>query len=504
MLANLAIDLPKLNTGPFVFGAAPQAALRQPLTFRQFIERANPRLQLYRHVEKLIAVLQRVADGELNRVMVFMPPRHGKSECISRLFSAYYLYRYPDRFVGINSYAAELATTLSRAARDNFMALGGTIRDDASAVRNWETPQGGGMWAAGAGGPITGKGFHLGIIDDPIKNAEEAASDTILNKLYEWYDSTFYTRQAPENAIVIVNTRWSDRDLSGWLLAREQDEEREPEHWHIVSMAAVKEPLPPFPATCTVEDDWREDGEPLCPERYPLARLRKFQGGQWWDALYQQRPVPPGGGIFRAEWWDVETGRNRYDVGDLTLTNQVIARWLFFDTALKDKSSNDYSACSVVELWPDYRIGLRSVWMERIQSAFLPDKITELATAANHDQKLQAVVVEDKGSGTTAIQTLRASAPEWLANMIVEFSPHGTKEYRAKQASVWCARDCVLLPYPAAGMDWYFETLDSERGQLFRFPAAAHDDFVDTLVMAIIYLENYLSTGWFARLQGGN
>ena len=235
--------------------------------------------------------------------MVFMPPRHGKSELVSRLFAGYYAYVHSDRWVGVNSYGAELAYTLSRAARQFFERVGGQVADDASAVKHWETTSGGGLWAAGVGGPITGKGFHLGIIDDPLKNAEEAASEAIRAKHKEWYSSTFYTRGEPGNAIVVVQTRWHEDDLSGWLLAEEHDGEL-CESWHVLSMPAIKEDEErPFPASCTVELDDRKPGEPLCPERYPLDKLLKIRrrvGAYFWSALFQQNPKPPGGLIFRS------------------------------------------------------------------------------------------------------------------------------------------------------------------------------------------------------------
>lgn len=275
----------------------------EPLSFRAFIRQVHPRFQFYRHIDKLIGVLQRVADGEIERLMVFMPPRHGKSETVSRLFTAYYLRRHPERWVGVNSYADALARTLSRNARDHYQSAGGTLKSDASAMNHWETGKGGGMWAAGVGGPITGKGFHLGIIDDPLKNAEEAASETIRDKQRDWYRSTFYTRAEPGAAVVIIQTRWHEDDLSGWLLASEGNEDDEPERWQIVSMPAIAEGnAPKFPATCTVEPDERAAGEPLCVERYPLAKLRKLErrvGSYFWSALYQQRPTPPEGDMFQ-------------------------------------------------------------------------------------------------------------------------------------------------------------------------------------------------------------
>ena len=182
----------------------------KPLTFRQFIKLVNPKYKFYAHVEKLIVVLQRVADGEISRLMVFMPPRHSKSESVSRLFTAYYLYRYPDRWVGLCSYADALASTLSRNARENYKEAGGTLSQDAGAVHHWETGKGGGFWASGVGGPATGKGFHLGVIDDPVKNDEEAQSLTIRQRNKDWYLSTFYTREEPGAAIVVVQCMTGD------------------------------------------------------------------------------------------------------------------------------------------------------------------------------------------------------------------------------------------------------------------------------------------------------
>ncbi len=273
------------------------------LTFREFISQVRPSYQWYGHCERLVAVLQQVAEGRIRRLMVFMPPRHSKSETVSRLFTAYYLYRHPERWVGVNSYAAELAYTLSRAARDNFQAVGGKVRGDAAAVKHWETGKGGGLWAAGVGGPITGKGFHLGVIDDPIKNAEEANSEIIREKQWEWYQSTFYTREEPEGAIVVIQTRWNEDDLSGRLLAEETAEDGHPERWRVVDCAALKEAEPAsYPASCILENDPRHPGEALCPERYSeerLQRIKKRIGPYFFGSLFQQRPTAKEGSFFK-------------------------------------------------------------------------------------------------------------------------------------------------------------------------------------------------------------
>jgi len=332
--------------------------------YRLFTRIANPRFGFYRHCELLADVLEKVASGEIKRLIISLPPRHSKSEMISRLFTAYYLRKNPHHFVGINSYAADLAYTLSRASRENFIRAGGTVKGDVSAVKHWETPEGGGMWAAGVGGPITGKGFHLGIIDDPLKNAEEAASDTIREKQKEWYSSTFYTRGEPDSAIIVIQTRWHEDDLTGWLLSEESGEE--PEKWHVVCLPAIYEEPQEFPDSCTVERDFRTaSGEALCPERYPEPKLKKLKariGEYFFDALFQQRPTSKKGSFFdvskleivdaapadakRARGWDKAATK---DDGDFTegvrmakgadgityIEDNVGGQW---DTATRDRT----------------------------------------------------------------------------------------------------------------------------------------------------------------------
>lgn len=194
----------------FELEAAAEVECDQPLSLIEFVDRAYPRYQWFRHNLVLANRLQQVADGQLKRLMVFMPPRGGKSLLTSKLFPAYYLYRNPDRFVGLNAYSAELAYTFSRASRQAYLEMGGRLKIDAAAVKHWETPEGGGCWAAGVGGSITGKGYSVGLIDDPLKNAEEAFSDRIRAKQQEWYESTFYTRAEPDGAIVVVQCMTGD------------------------------------------------------------------------------------------------------------------------------------------------------------------------------------------------------------------------------------------------------------------------------------------------------
>jgi predicted phage terminase large subunit-like protein len=283
-----------------------QAVGDEPLTFREYVDRVQPGYIWYDWNVRLAAVLQRVADDELKRVLVSAPPRHGKSEEISRLFTGYYLYRHPERWVGLSSYALALAQSLSRNARNYYRAMGAPESSEASAVTHWETGKGGGMWAAGVGGPLTGKGFHLGVIDDPTKNQEEALSDVVRQSHKDWYQSTFYTRREPDAAIVVIMTRWHGDDLVGWLLEQEAGEK--PERWHIVDFPALAGEPAEWPATCTVEPDPRAAGEALCPERYSrdeLERIRTRVGAYWFAAMYQGRPRPREGALFKRAWFDV-------------------------------------------------------------------------------------------------------------------------------------------------------------------------------------------------------
>ncbi len=268
------------------------------MTFYEFVNIVSPRYEWYDYLEPIVALLQRVADDDVTRLMIFMPPRHGKTELVSRLFPAYYLYKYPERFVALASYGAELAHTLSRNARDNYRLIGGNLKEDAAAVKHWETQSGGGLWASGVGGAATGKGYNLGVIDDPVKDAQEASSLANQTHSNDWFDSVFWTRREPVNAVIIVQTRWGINDLSSYVLSKEDDE---PEHWHVVHMEAIKTSVPfEYPESCTIEPDNRDVGEGLSP-RYPLEKLKKIAkriGSYFWEALYQQSPKQKKGRVY--------------------------------------------------------------------------------------------------------------------------------------------------------------------------------------------------------------
>jgi predicted phage terminase large subunit-like protein len=467
------------------------------MSLKEFASRVHKRYIWHRHSELLCAALQRVSDGQLKRLMVFMPPREGKSELVSRIFPAYQLYRRPDEWVAVTSYAAELAYTLSRAARDNFIATGGSMRGDASAVKHWETTSGGGLWASGVGGPATGKGFSTGVIDDPLKDAEEALSELIRKTRKEWYQSTFYTRRAPGASIVIAQTRWHSDDLSGWLLT---EEEFAPEGWHILNFPAIAEEHPQvFPVTCTVEPDWREPGEALTPSRFPIEELEKTKavvGQYFWNAQYQQRPIAAGGTVFKEDWWKY------YDELPPVWSRLVIS----VDCSFKDEDDHDYV---VMQAWGQTRADVYLLDQVRARLDF-PNTCTGLTTFSAKWPKAGAKYVEDKANGTAVIQTLRRKIPG-----IIPVEPEGGKLARAHATSPYVESGNVYLPgklFAARRAEEWRQVARAPRSWLpteavrgdwvasfvaehSAFPRGAYDDQVDAETQALNKMLGQLSSG---------
>lgn len=283
--------------------------------FRGFVERHNPTLLRYEHVPRLLSVGERVVSGELKRVLVIMPPRYFKSETFSRLLPGYFLRCHPKRHVGLASYGAELAWSLSEEARLHFQADGGKMRRDTTAKKRWRTHAGGEMWAAGVGGPLLGFGYHLGIVDDPT-DPEKSHSPTFQRRFEEWWPAKFLSRQEPDAAIVVVMQRLGTGDPVDFLFRREvgEDTDLAPEHWHVVVCDEIKSDAPlgrwdgpmGLPPTCTLEPDPREPGEPLAPSRFSLEEAKRLQiaaGSYVAGAQRQQRPSAPEGDFWQKGWF---------------------------------------------------------------------------------------------------------------------------------------------------------------------------------------------------------
>ena len=282
-------------------------------SFSGFVRYVNPGLLEYEHVPRLVDAAERVARGEIKRLLVMMPPRYFKSEVFSRLLPAYYLHAYPQGKVGLASYSAELAWKLSDNARTNFREVGGETASDTDAKKLWKSTSGGQMWAAGVGGSITGSGFDLGIIDDPMK-PKHARSQAYIDAWQEFYPGTWYNRQEPGAAMIVVMQRLGTNDPIDFLYRREVGDKAEeaPEHWHVVCCDEIKstKPLADYagpqglPSTCTLESDPREEGEILSPSRFDRIEVAKQQaaaGSRARPAQRQQRPQDTEGALWSDE-----------------------------------------------------------------------------------------------------------------------------------------------------------------------------------------------------------
>ena len=489
------------------------------LSFRSFIAAAYPSYGFHLWAERLITLLQQVADGQLHRLIVCCPPRLGKSLLVSKLFPAYWVSRYPDRFCAIASYSAELAYAHSREARHYYRSCGYPLSKDSTAVGNWLTPQRGGCIAAGVRGPFTGKGYALGIIDDPYKGPEDANSASQRQKLIEWFQSVWLTRSEPgvaqtsSAAQVVVLTRWHQDDLIGWLLAQEAGDA--PQHWHVLNLPAIAEPTEQqlaFPPTCTLEPDWRQPGEPLCPERFALAELQQVRsriGSYWWNALYQQRPSPAEGLLFQRAWIEAAQQQDSHNA-----TQPFQSLVLSCDLAFKGGQEHDYcgfcllgahdplqaqhpaamaqgrglnllpNAAALPGPSPHAVQGnadaplISVLWAERRHldlPATLQFLLSTLEQLKGQGFAPHAVLIEDAANGPAVCQLLRRQVPGLIA-----IRPQGSKLSRAH----------AVAPLLEAGQLHFRSRCRALTDELLCFPAGAHDDLVDAFCQGVIWLQH--------------
>jgi predicted phage terminase large subunit-like protein len=499
---------------------------RQGLLFRDFIRSAFPTFQFHRLSELLIDLLQQVADGQLTRLIVCCPPRHGKSQLVSRLFPAYWVSRHPELFCAIASYSGELAYAHSREARHYYRITGHALSKDSAAVGNWLTPQRGGCIAAGVKGPFTGKGYNLGIIDDPYKGPEDAKSALQRERLIDWLKSVWFTRAEPgltadgallPAAQVVVQTRWDHHDMTAWLL--EQEAHENPEHWTVLNLPAIAEPEAismQIPHTCTKVPDWRQPGEALCPERVPLAvlqRIRTRLGSYWWNALYQQRPSPAEGLLFRKDWIQpplpVAHGQPR----------RYAPLVLSCDLSFKDGKDNDACGFALLGLLEPQRhpavdarrqglalaanaaaakgtprgvnvthplagqdpwaeLQIEALWAHR-QRLDLPGVIkfllASLASLERQGLRPNAVLIEDAANGPAVCQLLKRQVPGLIA-----IPPKGSKASRAH----------AVAPLVEAGQVRFARKADSLVEELLAFsPRGGVDDQVDAFCQGVLWIE---------------
>lgn len=436
-------------------------------SLQAFTELTMPEYQTNWHHKIFCEHLDKFARGEIKRLMVFCPPRNGKSELISRRFPAYMFGRNPDISIISCSYGADLASRMNRDVQrimstETYQEIfpetklwDKNVRSvaDGSYLRNseiFEIVNHKGVYrCAGVGGGITGMGGKLLLLDDAIKNAEEANSKVYRDKVWEWYTSTFFTRLEKDGGICVTLTRWHDDDVAGRLLKLPDADE-----WTVINLPAIAE-------EDRSEIDPRQPGEALWPAKYDekdLAAIKTAIGIRDWNALYQQRPTSASGGIFKKSWW-------RYYLKE-DLPHKFDKITISMDAAFKKSDSSDFVAIEVWGKWQQNHYLLEFV-NERLS---FTDSVYKLAAIAMKYPDLVEALIEDKANGTAIIDTLKAKIP-----CLVPITPKESKEARAQAIAPVVEAGNVYLPDESE-----YPEIKEFVSQMSDFPKSAHDDLCDS------------------------
>ena len=415
--------------------------------------------------------LDRFVSGEIKRLIVTTPPRHGKSELVSRRLPAYIFGRNPHARVMAASYAASLSQRFNRDVQriiesDAYQRLFPETRLFSSNVRTvargtwlrnsevFEIVGHRGMYRnAGVGGGLTGFGFDRGIIDDPLKDRAEANSPTIREARWDWYTSVFYTRQQKNAGVLITVTRWHLNDIVGRLLEKMKKEDGE--DWVVVTLPALMEDT----ATKHPQDP-RALGDALWPDEFPLEHLETVRAQSEFDfaALYQQHPIPVGAGLFETE---------NIEVIDYVPDCDRVVR--FYDLAVTVKRHSDFTAGVKLGITKDESPVILDMY--RVQKT-MPDVEKGIAQNANMDGREVPIRLEGEKAGIVQLDYL-LRRPDLGGYVIDKKAPVGDKFTRAQPFASRVNAGKVLM----VRADWNRALLD----ELALFPLGAHDDQVDVL-----------------------
>ncbi len=413
--------------------------------------------------------LQRVTDGKSRRLMLFLPPRHGKSELTTIRYPVWRVEREPGLRVCVGCYNQGFAERFGRKSRA-IAEKRGLVSKDRSAAKEWETVGGGVYRSCGVGSPPMGEGFDLIIIDDPVKSREEAGSPAYRDRAREWYGD-LYTRQEPNASIIVIQTRWHEDDLSGRLLKewREGGEE-----WEVVSLPANAETREErdalaerlgIPELGGTDPLGREPGTALCPQRFDLDELlkrKKALGSYEYSAQFQQRPLPAEGGLFQRQWFNVIERRPE------------AMRWVrFWDCAAKTTESADYTAGALVGRHADGRWCIADMRRGRWE---YPDAKKVILQQAKVDGREVTIGIEDTSSGIALLQDLRR-APEAAGLTIKAVKVTTDKSVRAGPCASAAEGGLVTLCQELGRERWIGAFLD----ECDSFPMGSHDDQIDAM-----------------------
>jgi predicted phage terminase large subunit-like protein len=425
-----------------------------------------------------------------SRVIVQMPPRHGKSEFISKYFLAWFLGTFPDRKAILASYSDTFAAQWGMQVRDLLEEFGPDlfgirVRQDARARAQWRIlGRRGAMYTAGVQGSLTGRGGHIAVIDDPIKNDKEALSPTVREGAKNFYRSTLRTRMERADApIIVVMTRWHQDDLAGWL------QTEYPDDWLVISLPAFAEDDEELelPGQGVV---WqRSAGEALWPEKYDAPALRSMQhemggsDGYWWTALYQQRPTPLGGGILKPErlrrFTLVDDGYLLdTPAGPLLIPSAGLARFGTMDLAVTERTSSDWTVIAVCAVVPPNLLVL-DVLRWRSEGPELPG----VAAAVVREYGLGYLAAEAIGVGLPVVQDMVRGNP-------LETPPRPPLPVKAIVSKGDKVTAALVLATRMGSGHVYFPDhapwLAQAEAEMAMFPKGDHDDVVDALSAAAI------------------
>lgn len=428
------------------------------------------------HQKYIAPYLQRIANGERLFIIVELPPQHGKSTFITETFPAYYLMKNPDKLAMVVSYSEELFKKFGRKNREKFRLYSDelfnlNISSETASVSEWGI-QGhlGQLYSTSILGGATGRGANLIIIDDPIKNRAEAESKTIRDKIYAEWQDTFYSRLSADGSVIVIMTRWHEDDLAGRLIK----EQKLP--WNEIRIPAIAE-----------ENDLlgREIGQALAPEigkdEEWAEQTKAVTGSRGWFALYQQRPTPAGGDIFKRSWakFYVPTIEMKVKFGlgeDVAVMPQSFSQQVqSWDCTFKNKDTSDYVAGHV---WARAQADFYLLDRHHERMGIVETmRAIESMTARWPDAK--AKLIEDKANGSAVIEMLQKKIPG-----IVPVNPEGGKEVRAQAVAPFWESGNVYLPHPL-WKPWVDEMLD----EIESFPNAEHDDDVDAMSQGLVKMD---------------
>jgi predicted phage terminase large subunit-like protein len=440
--------------------------------FLSFVKKVWPHFIEGAHHKRMAAAFERVARGECKRLIINMPPRHTKSEFASYLLPAWFLGNFPGKKVIQTSHTAELAVGFGRKVRnlvdqdvytEIFPGVG--LQADSKAAGRWNTNRGGDYFAIGVGGAVTGKGADILIIDDPHSEQEAAlaaSNPEVYDKVYEWYTSGPRQRLQPGGSIVIVMTRWAQRDLTGQVL--KADAQRGGEGWEVIEFPAI---LP--------------SGNPVWPGFWSLTELealREELPNAKWQAQYQQNPVGNESAIVKRDWW------KWWEEDDPPECEFVLQSW---DTAFEKNNRADYSAGTTWGIFNNLKDGgrpniiLLNTYKKRVEFPDLKKDVLQQYKEYNPD----ALIVEKKASGAPLIYDLRA-----MGIPVQEYTPSKGQDKIARLNSV---SDII-----ASGKVWVPQTRWAEElvDEVAAFPSGEHDDLVDATTLALMRFRQ----GGFLRL----